>query len=81
VVWNSESAAKAFIASKGGGRRVQPVSVNEQAMEKMAKALGCPVEKTHAGALSILERYLDVVDQSGPPELSRREDNEVAIGG
>src|SRR6267143_6038972 len=45
VVWNSESAAKAFIASKGGGGEFQPVSVNEQAMEKMAKALGCPVEK------------------------------------
>jgi hypothetical protein len=35
VVWNSESAARAFIASKGGGE-FQPVSVN---------ALGCPVEK------------------------------------
>src|SRR5882672_2749825 len=45
VVWNSESAARAFIASKGGGGEFQPVSVNEQAMEKMAKALGCPVEK------------------------------------
>jgi hypothetical protein len=45
VVWNSESAAKAFIESKGGGKEFQPVSVNEQAMEKMAKALGFPVEK------------------------------------
>jgi len=45
VVWNSESAARAFIESKGGGKEFQPVSVNEQAMEKMAKALGCPVEK------------------------------------
>jgi len=42
VVWSSESAAKAFIASKGGGGEFQAVSVNEQAMEKMAKALGCP---------------------------------------
>jgi len=45
VVWTSESAAKAFIESKGGAAEFQAVSVNEQAMEKMAKALGCPVEK------------------------------------
>jgi hypothetical protein len=45
VVWNSESAAKAFIDSKGGSADFQPVSVDEQAMEKLAKALGCPVEK------------------------------------
>jgi hypothetical protein len=45
VVWTSESAAKAFIESKGGAADFQAVSINEQAMEKMAKALGCPVEK------------------------------------
>jgi len=45
VVWNSESAAKAFIDSKGGTADYQPVAVNEQTMEKLAKALGCPVEK------------------------------------
>lgn len=45
VVWDSESAAKAFIDSKGGAAEFQSVAVNEQVMEKMAKALGCPVEK------------------------------------
>jgi len=45
VVWNSESAAKAFIDSKGSSAEFQPVAVNEQAMEKLAKALGCPVER------------------------------------
>ena len=45
VVWNSESAAKAFIDSKGGEAEFQTIAVNEQVMEKMAKALGCPVEK------------------------------------
>ena len=45
VVWNSEGAAKAFIDSKGGGGEFQPVAVNEQTMETLAKALGCPVEK------------------------------------
>jgi hypothetical protein len=44
VVWNSESAAKAFIDSKGRAAEFKPVAVDEQAMEKMAKALGCPVE-------------------------------------
>jgi len=45
VVWNSESAAKAFIDSKGGGGEFQPVSVNEQAMEKCSMSFCCPVEK------------------------------------
>jgi len=45
VVWNSESAAKAFIDAKGGAAEFQLVAVDEQSMEKMAKALGCPVEK------------------------------------
>ncbi|MGB5082273.1 MAG: hypothetical protein WBO23_16215 [Burkholderiales bacterium] len=44
VVWNSEGAARAFIDSKGGEREFQPVAVNEQTMETLAKALGCPVE-------------------------------------
>jgi hypothetical protein len=45
VVWSSEGAAKAFIDSKGGAAEFQPVAVDDQSMEKMAKALGCPVEK------------------------------------
>ncbi len=45
VVWNSESAANAFIDSKGSSAEFQPVAVDEQAMEKLAKALCCPVEK------------------------------------
>ena len=45
VVWSSEGAAKAFIDSKGGSAEFQPVAVDDQSMEKMAKALGCPVEK------------------------------------
>ena len=45
VVWTSEGAAKAFIDSKGGAAEFQSISVDEQAIEKMAKALGCPVER------------------------------------
>src|SRR5258708_35984762 len=65
VVWSSESAARAFIESKGGGKEFQPVSVDEQAMEKMAKALGCPGEKL------MLEPYPSYSDTS-TLSISRR---------
>lgn len=44
VVWTSEGDAKAFIESKGGGADFLPVAVNDESMDAMAKALGCPVE-------------------------------------
>ena len=44
VVWSSESGAKAFIDKNGGDGEFQALAVNEQSMEQMAKALGCPVE-------------------------------------
>lgn len=44
VVWTSESAARDFIDSRGGSTDFQPLPVNEQTMEAMARALGCPVE-------------------------------------
>jgi len=43
VTWNTEDAAKAFISSKGGAD-FQPVQLTDEAMDKMAKAMGCPVE-------------------------------------
>jgi hypothetical protein len=43
VIWNSEGAAKAFIESKGGAGEFQALEVNDQTMEGLAKALGCPV--------------------------------------
>jgi hypothetical protein len=45
VVWTSEGAAKAFIESKDGTADFQPLEVNEQSMESLAKAIGCPVEE------------------------------------
>jgi hypothetical protein len=45
VTWGSEAAAKAFIEAKGGGGDFLPVAVNDESMEKMAKAMGCPVEQ------------------------------------
>jgi hypothetical protein len=44
VTWNTEDAAKAFISSKGGDTDFQPVQLTDDAMDKMAKAMGCPVE-------------------------------------
>jgi len=44
VTWNTEDAAKAFISSKGGDGDFQPVQLTDDAMDKMAKAMGCPVE-------------------------------------
>ncbi len=45
VVWANETAASAFISSRGGNDEFQPVAVNEQSMEKLAQALGCAVEQ------------------------------------
>jgi hypothetical protein len=45
VTWESEAAAKAFISSKGGDAEFQPVQITDEAMDKLAKAIGCPVEQ------------------------------------
>ena len=44
VTWNTEAAARAFIQSKGADSEFQPVQITDEAMDKMAKAMGCPVE-------------------------------------
>ena len=44
VTWNSEDAAKAFISSKGREGEFQPVQLTDEAMDKLALAIGCPVE-------------------------------------
>ena len=43
VTWNTEDAAKAFIA-KQGGDDFQAVQLTDDAMDKIAQAMGCPVE-------------------------------------
>jgi hypothetical protein len=45
VFWPSEAAAKAFIESRASGAEFQPVAVNDESMDAMAHALGCPVER------------------------------------
>jgi hypothetical protein len=44
VTWNTEDQAKAFISSKGGDADFQAVQLTDEAMDKMAAAMGCPVE-------------------------------------
>jgi len=44
VTWNDQAAAKAFIAAKGKDAEFQPVELTDEAMDKMAKAMGCPVQ-------------------------------------
>ncbi len=44
VTWNTEADAKAFISSKGGDAEFQAVQLTDEAMDKMAVAMGCPVE-------------------------------------
>jgi hypothetical protein len=44
VTWNTEAAAKAFISSKGAEAEFQPLQLTDEAMDKLAKALGCPVQ-------------------------------------
>ena len=44
VTWGTEAAAKAFISSKSGDADFQAVAITDEAMDKMAQAMGCPVE-------------------------------------
>jgi hypothetical protein len=44
VTWNTEDQAKAFIKSKGSDADFQSVQLTDEAMDKMAQAMGCPVE-------------------------------------
>ena len=41
VTWNTEDAAKAFISSKGGEADFEPVQLTDDAMDKLAAAMGC----------------------------------------
>jgi hypothetical protein len=44
VTWNTEAAAQAFISAKGGEKDFQPVALTDEAMDRMAVSMGCPVE-------------------------------------
>ena len=42
--WNTEDQAKAFISSKGGEAEFQPLELTDDAMDRLAKTIGCPVQ-------------------------------------
>jgi hypothetical protein len=44
VTWGTEAAAKDFISSKGGEAEFQPLQLTDEAMDKLAKTIGCPME-------------------------------------
>ena len=44
VTWNTEDAAKAFISSRGGEADFEPVQLTDDAMDKIAAAMGCHVQ-------------------------------------
>lgn len=44
VTWNSEDAAKAFLASKRADAEFVPVQLTDEAMDRIASAMGCRVE-------------------------------------
>jgi hypothetical protein len=44
VTWNTEEAARAFIAAKGADSEFQPVQLTDAAMDRIAQAMGCAVE-------------------------------------
>jgi hypothetical protein len=44
VTWNTEAAAKAFISSKGGEADFQPLELTDEAMENLAKTMGCQLQ-------------------------------------
>jgi len=44
VTWNTEAAAQAFIAKQGSGGEFQAIQLTDENMDKIAQAMGCPVE-------------------------------------
>ncbi len=43
VTWNTEAAAKAFISAKGGEADFRPLELTDEAMDSLARTMGCPV--------------------------------------
>jgi hypothetical protein len=44
VTWSTEAAAKAFISSKGAESEFHAVQLTDEAMDRIARAMGHPVE-------------------------------------
>jgi hypothetical protein len=44
VTWNTEAAARAFISSKEADADFQPLELTDEAMDRLASTIGCPVQ-------------------------------------
>ncbi|MCX7962758.1 MAG: hypothetical protein N2653_14480 [Burkholderiales bacterium] len=44
VTWNTEAAARAFLAAKGAEADYEPIRLDDEAVESLAQAMGCTVE-------------------------------------
>jgi len=44
VTWASEAAARAFLSARGGEAEYEPVALTDEAMDRIAVAMGCAVE-------------------------------------
>lgn len=44
VTWNTEDAARAFIASKDGDAEFRPVQLTDESMDRIAAAMGCVMQ-------------------------------------
>lgn len=44
VTWNTEAAAKAFLSSRGAESEFHAVQLTDEAMDRIAGAMGCTVE-------------------------------------
>ncbi|HVC13016.1 MAG TPA: hypothetical protein VNE59_15340 [Burkholderiales bacterium] len=44
VTWNTEAAAMAFISSRDGDALFHPVQLTDDAMDRIAEVMGCPVQ-------------------------------------
>ena len=44
VTWSTEAAARAFISSRGADAEFQPVQLTDEAMDRLATAIGFPLE-------------------------------------
>lgn len=44
VTWSTEAAVKAFIDAHGGDAEFEALQITDETMDRLAGALGCPVE-------------------------------------
>ena len=48
VTWNTEAAAAAFIAAKGGAKDFQPVALTDEAMDRIAATMMATIQRVQS---------------------------------